>query len=149
MAFLSGLAKVMRAYEVVKVEADNAEDDDLYSVTPPLRSAQSYAINTSVEQTDSFIPRGLDISSDLFVLAPSQERNRTPRPSTPVPALQVAPALGSIRASLTQPQPQLSKVEQAVKLVLEEFTKKLTIKEQVAAINAVCNENEVLIFLDN
>jgi hypothetical protein len=102
-----------------------------------------------VEQTDSFIPRGLDISSDLFVLAPSQERNRTPRPSTPVPALQVAPALGSIRASLTQPQPQLSKVEQAVKLVLEEFAKKLTIKEQVAAINAVRNENEALIFFDN
>lgn len=46
-----------------------------------------------------------------------------------------------------QPQPQLSKVEQAAKLVLEEFAKKLTIKEQVAAINAVRNENESLIFL--
>ncbi|KFZ24393.1 hypothetical protein V502_01128 [Pseudogymnoascus sp. VKM F-4520 (FW-2644)] len=134
-------------YEDIKVEADNAEDDDLYNVTPPLRSAQSYATNTSVEQTDNFITRGLDISSDLFVLAPSQERNRTPRPSTPVPVLQVAPAVGSIRASLTQPQPQLSKVEQAVKLVLEMFAKKLTIKEQVAAVNAVRNEKEALIFL--
>ncbi|KFY91350.1 hypothetical protein V498_05515 [Pseudogymnoascus sp. VKM F-4517 (FW-2822)] len=58
-------------------------------------------------------------------------------PSTAIPVIQEVPALRSIRASIMQPQPQpqLSKVEQAVKLVLEMFAETFTITELVAAIN--------------
>ncbi|KFZ04191.1 hypothetical protein V501_09225 [Pseudogymnoascus sp. VKM F-4519 (FW-2642)] len=64
-----------------------------------------------------------------------------PTPSTAIPAIQ------EVRSIPTQSQPQLSKVEQAVKLVLEMFARTLTVTELVSAINIVRNEREALIFL--
>lgn len=58
-----------------------------------------------------------------------------------------APALRSFQASQMQPQPQLSKVEQAVKAVIDIFGETLSEESLVAAINAVRNEKEASIFL--
>ncbi|OBT90356.1 hypothetical protein VE02_00728 [Pseudogymnoascus sp. 03VT05] len=48
---------------------------------------------------------------------------------------------------IPQAETPLSKVKQAVKIVLAEFVDKLTMKEQVAAINVVRNEDSASIFL--
>jgi hypothetical protein len=53
----------------------------------------------------------------------------------------------SMRSAITQLQPELSKVEQAVELVLEMFAETLPVTELVAAVNIVRNEKEALIFL--
>lgn len=119
------------------VEGGDLEGEDLYGATPLpplLRSVQPHATNG--DQTHSSITRGLDMK------ALSQEQNhRIPPPSTAIPAHEA-----SIRASITQLQPQLSKVEQAVELVLEMFGETLTVTELVAAVNIVRNEREALFF---
>lgn len=48
---------------------------------------------------------------------------------------------------ISQAKPPLSEVKQAVNIVLEEFVDKLTMKEQVAAINAVRSESGADIFV--
>lgn len=117
------------------LEDDDLEGEDLYGATPLpplLRSVQPQATNR--DQTHSSITN---------MKALSQEQSHgIPPPSTAIPAQEA-----SIRASITQLQPQLSKVEQAVELVLEMFGETLTVTELVAAVNIVRNEREALIFL--
>jgi hypothetical protein len=122
-------------------------------IPPPKRRARMHNLNP-VEPSESSTP--LPATPQLFasnppISPPKTESSslRTPMSNSPQQQVQqgsATPAPSQTLQQLPQP-PQPSKAELAVQVIQDEYADKLPIKEMVAAINVVRNENDAGIFL--
>lgn len=128
--------------------------DDMFGTPPPGVVASTASRRGSVRSTSQ--SPALTAPPPPSAVASTVHRRESVHSMSQSPALTAPPAPMFSAAQETAPitprgtshaEPPLSKVEQAVQIVLEELIDKLTMKEQVAAINAVRSENTASVFV--